>query len=775
LGSEILTWYQSRVEGKQRFQQTESWDSRHFTGQIFEFVILSRKRVMAIGLRVEDKLDGATNFGAWKERMILLLQENELWDIVENTTTHPVVVPTDATLLAAYTKKSIKAKRFILDAIKDHLIPHLTGKTHAYEMWESLTKLYQSTNDNRKMVLREKLKSIKMTKAENVVTYLTRLTQVRDELGAVGEAIVDSDLVRTALNGVSKQWVVFVEGIVAREKLPGWERLWDDFVQEETRRGYVHGSSSTGHEEENVALATTSKKKFRKGPKGGQKPKGEGKKDMSKVKCFACHKFGHYAGQCPNKKKKQTAASAEVEEFSTKFDKEFSLIACLSSRTTTTDTWYIDSGASRHMTDLTQCRDAEVVLGDDREVKVAGCGTVSFRRESLPPMTLTEVLYVPGLKKNLVSVSTIEEKGYEILFRDGQVLLFPRGSSITSAKVIGTRHERLYKFLFQLVRALIHSTISSSDLCEIWHRRMAHLHHGALRVLREMVTGVPDFSSEHHELCKGCTLGKYTKTAFPSSDSRAAGILDLIHSDVCGPMSLASLTGSLYYVVFIDDFSRKSWIFFMKTKGQVFSRFQEFKALVENQTGKKIRVLRSDNGGEYTSKEFMDFCAGEGIRRELTVPYNPQQNGVAERKNRAIVGAARAMLHDQGLPLFLWVEACYTAVYLQNRSPHMVVGSMTPEEAFSGKKPEVGHFRIFGCITYSYVPSEKRTKLEPMAKRGIFVGYSETSKAFRIYLPSLRKTVLRCDVRFEEDGAFRKSRGTERGEQSSPQIQVSPQ
>jgi hypothetical protein len=511
-------------------------------------------------------------------------------------------------------------------------------------------------------------------------------------------------------------------------------------------------------------------------------PRVKGKKDMSKVKCFACHKFGHYAGQCPNKKKKQTTTSAEVEEFSTKFDKEFSLIACLSSRTTTTDAWYIDSGASRHMTtvrehltDLTQCGDAEVVLGDDREVKVVGCGTVSFRRESLPPMTLTEVLYVPGLKKNLVSVSTIEEKGYEILFRDGQVLLFPRGSSITSAKVIGTRHERLYKFLFHPKRALIHSTSSSNDLCEIWHRRMAHLHHVALRVLREMVTGVPDFSSEHHELCKGCALGKYTKTAFLSSDSRAAGILDLIHSDVCGPMSLTSLTGSLYYVVFIDDFSRKSWIFFMKTKGHVFSRFQEFKALVENQTGKKIRVLRSDNGGEYTSKEFMDFCAGEGIRRELTIPYNAQQNGVAERKNRAIVEAARAMLHDQGLPLFLWAEACYTAVYLQNRNPHRAVGSMTPKEAFSGKKPEVGHFRIFGCITYSYVPSEKRTKLEPMAERGIFVGYSETSKAFRIYLPSLRKIVLRRDVRFEEDEAFRKSRGTKRGEQSSPQIQVSPQ
>jgi hypothetical protein len=267
--------------------------------------------------------------------------------------------------------------------------------------------------------------------------------------------MVDSELVRTTLNGVSKQWVVFLEGIVAREKLPNWERLWDDFVQEETQRGYVHGSSSTGHEEENVALAANNKKKFRKGPKGGNKPKGEGKKDTSKVKCFAYHKFGHYAGECPNKKKKQTTTSTAVEEFSNKFDKEFSLVVCLSTRTTDSDMWYIDSGASRHMTgvcehltDLTQIGDVEVVLVDDRVVKAVGCRNISFQRESLPPMLLTKVLYVPGLKKNLVLVSAIKERGYEVLFRDGQVLLFPKGSSITSAKVIGTRHEKLYKLMF---------------------------------------------------------------------------------------------------------------------------------------------------------------------------------------------------------------------------------------------------------------------------------------------------------------------------------------
>jgi hypothetical protein len=222
-----------------------------------------------------------------------------------------------------------------------------------------------------------------------------------------------------------------------------------------------------------VALAANNKKKFKKGPKGGNKPKSEGKKDMSKVKCFACHKFGHYAEQCPNKKKKQTTTLVEVEEFSTKFDKEFSLVVCLSTRATHSSVWYINSGASRHMTgvcehltDLTQIGDLKVVLGDDRVVKAVGSGTISFQRESLPPMLLRDVLYVPVLKKSLISVYTIEERGYKVLFRDGQVLLFSKGSNITSAKVIGTRHEKLYKLMFQPTSALYHTT-NNNDLCEL--------------------------------------------------------------------------------------------------------------------------------------------------------------------------------------------------------------------------------------------------------------------------------------------------------------------
>jgi len=178
------------------------------------------------------------------------------------------------------------------------------------------------------------------------------------------------------------------------------------------------------------------------------------------------------------------------------------------------------------------------------------------------------------------------------------------------------------------------------------------------------VTGLLEIHIEHDGICRGCALGKNVKGSFSSSDSRSKGILDLIHTDVCGPMIVASLNGYLYYVLFIDDHSRKTWIYFLKTKDGVLVRFQEFKAQVENLTERRIKVLRSDNGGEYTSRDFSDFCIEAGIKREYTVPYNPQQNGVAERKNKSIVEATKAMIHDQNLPMILWAGASMKTVYV---------------------------------------------------------------------------------------------------------------
>ena len=180
---------------------------------------------MVFGLRVEDRLDGATIFSLWKARISLILEENELWDIVHNTTANPVVVPADAVDKATFMKRDVKARRVILDAVKGHVIPHISAKTHAFQMWTSLTNLYQSSNENRKMMLREKLKNVHMSKGEGMASYLTNITQVRDELAAVGEVIENAEMVRTTLNGMTHQCSVFVQTIIGRENMPKWDRL----------------------------------------------------------------------------------------------------------------------------------------------------------------------------------------------------------------------------------------------------------------------------------------------------------------------------------------------------------------------------------------------------------------------------------------------------------------------------------------------------------------------------------------------------------------------
>lgn len=161
-----------------------------------------------------------------------------------------------------------------------------------------------------------------------------------------------------------------------------------------------------------------------------------------------------------------------------------------------------------------------------------------------------------------------------------------------------------------------------------------------------MVTGMPEFGLEQKGVCPGCAEGKLKRGPFPSSQSKTFDILRLVHSDLSGMMPMNSLGRYLYYLTSTYDYSRKTWIYFLKKKDEVFSWFRHFKALIENQTEKNIKISRTDNGTEYESNEFHDFLKEAGIKRETTTPYTPEHNGVTERKNCTIVEVVHAMLHD---------------------------------------------------------------------------------------------------------------------------------
>jgi len=251
-------------------------------------------------------------------------------------------------------------------------------------------------------------------------------------------------------------------------------------------------------------------------------------------------------------------------------------------------------------------------------------------------------------------------KGYKVIFEDDLChILDTTGQEILKVRMKGK------SFSFNPFKEEFFAFSDEACNTEIWHKRLGHCHLKSMHILKkkELTIGLPSFA-DHLPSCHACQFGKQNRRPFPNSTWRATEKLQLIHTDVLGPQRTPSLAGSRYYVAFIDDFTRMCWIFFLKFKSEVAGVFQKFKNQVENQSGCKIRVLRSYNGKEYTSAEFNLFCEEAGIEHQLTAPYTPQQNGVSERRNRCVMEMTRSMLHDKELPKNFWAEAASTTVFL---------------------------------------------------------------------------------------------------------------
>jgi transposase InsO family protein len=216
-------------------------------------------------------------------------------------------------------------------------------------------------------------------------------------------------------------------------------------------------------------------------------------------------------------------------------------------------------------------------------------------------------------------------------------------------------------------------------------------------------------------------------------------------------MQTMSLGGARYFLIFVDDRSRFTWAYFIRKKSDVFEYFKEFKTMVEKQTGKCIKILRSDQGGEYTSGNFDSYFKNNGIIQQFTVSHTPQQNGVAKRKNMTLVECARSMLKGKNISNGFWAEAINTAIYLNNRIPTKILDSKTPFEVLYGYKLEVGNLKIFGSKAFAHIPKDERRKLDTKSVKCIFIGYCDDHKAYKLFDISTHKLIARRDVIFHEN------------------------
>lgn len=237
-------------------------------------------------------------------------------------------------------------------------------------------------------------------------------------------------------------------------------------------------------------------------------------------------------------------------------------------------------------------------------------------------------------------------------------------------------------------------------------------------------------------------------TCKSAGDNYSTRRLQLVHSDICGPMQIEFIGGCKYFVTFIDDYSRCCAVYFLKRKSEVLKKFKEFKAIVTDECDQSIATPRTDNGGEYLSREFQGYLKLKGIRHELTIAHTPEQNGVSERMNRTLMESAIAMIVHAGLSKEYWAKAVATAAYMRNRTATSALKEdKTPHEKWYERKPDISHLKVFGCA--AYLNTEGRG-LDGKAEKLYFVGYCKNSKGYRLLDEKTRKILKRRDVTFNE-------------------------
>ncbi|KAJ4710008.1 Retrovirus-related Pol polyprotein from transposon TNT 1-94 [Melia azedarach] len=433
-------------------------------------------------------------------------------------------------------------------------------------------------------------------------------------------------------------------------------------------------------------------------------------------------------GNSGKKKFKKPASKGpkpnDVCNYYTNSEEDIALVA--DEHTDHNDVWILDSGASYHIcprrewfTTYEQVDGGNISMANSSICKPVGIGSIKIRTHDGKFCTLNNVRHVPLMTKNLISLSMLDNKGFSFQ-GEGGVLHVCKGSNVV---LKGVKRGTLYFLQGSTLSssvAVASLEIDKDNMTKLWHMRLGHMSARGMQIL-----------------LKGDLLCGHK-------------IKDLEFCEHC-PSQVESLGGHRYFVSMIDDFSRMTWVFIMKHKSEAFKNFRQWKALVENQTGKKIKRLRTDNGLEFCWSEFDEFCKNEGIARHHTVRDTPQQNGVAERMNQTLLERARCMLSNAELTRRFWAEAVSTACYLINRGPHTGINLKTPFEVWSGKLADYSNLRAFGCTVYYHV---NEGKLEPRAKKGVFVGCGDGVKGYRIWSPSEKRVILSRNVVFDENFMF---------------------
>ncbi|GJS55823.1 putative ribonuclease H-like domain-containing protein [Tanacetum coccineum] len=428
------------------------------------------------------------------------------------------------------------------------------------------------------------------------------------------------------------------------------------------------------------------------------------------------------------------------------------------------DKGFVDSGCSRHMTgniaylsDFKQFDGGYVAFGGGAYGgKISGKGTLKTDN-----LDFEDVYFVNELKFNLFSVSQMCDKKNYVLFTDTECLVLSPNFKLPDENQILLkipRKDNMYSFDMKNIvpKESLTCLVAKATLDEsmLWHRRLGHINFKNINKLVKdnLVRGLPTKRFENDQTCVACLKGKQHRASCKSKVlNPITKPLFMLHMDLFGPTFVSSLMHKKYCLVVTDDYSRFTWVFFLTTKDETSEILKRFIKEIENLVDKKVKIIRSDNGTEFKNKVMDDFCREKCIKREYSVARTPQQNGVTKRRNRTLIEAARIMLADSKLPTTFWAEAVSTACYVQNRVLVVKPHNKTPYELFRGFKPALSFMRPFGCHVTILNTLDSLGKFDGKSDEGFFVGYSLSSKAFRVYNTRTKRVEENLHIGFLEN------------------------
>lgn len=718
-----------------------------------------------------------SGFDNWKFRVCSVLKAMELNDVLQ------VVSAADRN--DTWIKKNNKACMIIIQSVADSHLEYIKEIEVAYDMLEKLEKIFDKKGTCSKFYLLKELTNMKFDSKGDIQDHFARCDRIFRELKNLGSGFEDSDMACFLLLSMSSEF----DGIVTAIRTLSENDLTMEFVKgkllEFSRNKNIKLNGGEGRSNIPSSFAASKQIKCYKCGKLGHV------QSVCGVKCFTCNKLGHKSSQCKQKSsnprqsqfkneanfQNQRAANytknssglnyeqSQSEELEK--DVAFHVSACVSEESCderNSIEWYADSGATHHY-----INDEDVLINKRRflgpkivqlaekgkdmvAICVGDVELISKVGDKHVPIILKNVLCIPSLRINLLSLSTIEKAGFKIVCVNGKIII-EKGEQVY---VEGKRCNNLYKIIFQL-RTKVLAGIAITKDSEIWHRRYGHLNYDSLFNIKrfELANGF-DFKnvvSANNEICEVCVKSKQKCFPYRSKSSRSGRVLELIHTDVCGPLTPMSYNKKRYFVTFVDDYSRFVMVYVIKSKDEVFKCFMDYEAKVTSLfCNMKISKIKCDNGGEYRSKELIDFCSRKGIQILYVPPYTPQLNGVAERMNQTLMNMARSMIMQANMDKVFWEDAILTSAYITNRTPSSLVRNKTPYELWLGRKPNVSNMRVFGCVGYVRIPECMRTKLDNKGVKCVFVGYTENG--YRLWNEKENKMIHSRNVVFDENKFF---------------------